>query len=121
MKTQLRTIISAVPALSKVSAGDLSLHLAYRLKKVMGELQKEADFFAEQRHKIFEKYGTPGNDGNYTFDGENESAAITELEALLDMEVEPDIPVICIPVSEGLRLSVNDIIDLAPFVEFKEE
>lgn len=43
MKTQLRTIILAIPALSKVSAGDLSLHLAYRLKKSMNELQKEAD------------------------------------------------------------------------------
>ena len=40
MKTQLRTIILAIPALSKVSAGDLSLRLAYRLKKSMNELQK---------------------------------------------------------------------------------
>ena len=40
MKTQLRAIISANPALSKVAAGDLNLLLAYKLKKIMNEIQK---------------------------------------------------------------------------------
>jgi len=73
MTIKLRSIVHAISALSKVSAGDLSLHLAYRLKKMMNALQKEADFFSEQRIKIFEKYGTPGEDGNYHFEGENET------------------------------------------------
>ena len=57
MKVQLKDIILAVPALSKLSAGDLQLRLAYKLKRMISALQKEADFFAEQRQKIFEKYG----------------------------------------------------------------
>ncbi len=46
MTIKLRSIVHAISSLSKVSAGDLSLHLAYRLKKMMNALQKEADFFS---------------------------------------------------------------------------
>ena len=89
MKTQLRTIILAIPALSKVSAGDLSLHLAYRLKKSMNEFQKEADFFSEQRTKIFEKYGSAGEDGKYHYalvraDGGDISALVKDLNRALN-------------------------------------
>lgn len=121
MKTQLRTIISAISALSKVSAGDLSLHLAYRLKKMITELQKEADFFSEQRIKIFEKYGEAGDDGNYRFDDDNEAKAISDLDDLLDMEVSPDVEPIDIPITENLHISVNDITLLMPFIHFVEE
>ena len=34
MKVQLKDIILAVPALSKLSAGDLQLRLAYKLKRI---------------------------------------------------------------------------------------
>ncbi|MFR1990763.1 MAG: hypothetical protein ACLS3C_12200 [Oscillospiraceae bacterium] len=51
MKVQLKDIVLAVPALSKLSAGDLQLRLAYKLKRMITALQKEADFFAEQRRE----------------------------------------------------------------------
>lgn len=121
MTIKLRSIVHAVSALSKVSTGDLSLHLAYRLKKMMNALQKEADFFSEQRIKIFEKYGTAGEDGNYHFEGENETKAINDLDDLLDMEVTPDVEVIDIPITEKLCISVNDITLLMPFIHFIEE
>ena len=121
MTIKLRSIVHAISALSKVSVGDLSLHLAYRLKKMMNELQKEADFFSEQRIKIFEKYGTPGEDGNFHFEGENETIAINDLDDLLDMEVTPDVEVIDIPITEKLCISVNDITLLMPFIHFIEE
>ena len=54
MKVQMREIIQAIPALSKITGGDLSLRLAYQLKRNIAELQKEADFFSEQRQKIFD-------------------------------------------------------------------
>ena len=47
MKVQMKEIVLAVPALSKLSAGDLQLRLAYKLKRMITALQKEADFFAE--------------------------------------------------------------------------
>ena len=90
MKVQLKDIVLAVPALSKLSAGDLQLRLAYKLKRMITALQKEADFFAEQRQKIFEKYGTAKEDGSFDFSEENEPKAAAELEGLLEMEVMRD-------------------------------
>ena len=46
---------------------------------------------------------------------------IAELDELLDMEITLDIPIMVIPITEDLRLSVNDMEVMAPFVEFKEE
>ena len=79
MKVTLKTIVLAIPALSKLAAEDIRLQLAYRLKKNIAELQREADFFGEQRIKILEKYGTADESGNYTFEGDNEQKAIAEL------------------------------------------
>ena len=114
---KLKTIILAIPALSKLAAGDLSLRLAYQLKRLISALQEELDFFAEQRRKIFEKYGAV--DGS--FPAESESAAMAELDELLELEVTPEVEVLDIPVSENLRLSVNDLDFLAFFVHFIEE
>lgn len=121
MKTTMRTIVLAIPALSKLSAGDLSLRLAYRLKRSIDAIQKEADFFSQQRKKILDKYGTPDERGDVAFGEGQEEKAIAELDELLEMEVTLDIPVMVIPITEELRLSVNDTETMAPFVEFKEE
>lgn len=121
MKVQLKDIVLAVPALSKLSAGDLQLHLAYKLKQMITALQEEADFFAEQRQKIFEKYGTPEEDGGFIFSAENEPKAAAELDELLDMEVMPDVGTINIPITENLLISANDIGLLMPFVHFTEK
>ena len=121
MKVTLKTIVLAIPALSKLAAEDIRLQLAYRLKKNIAELQREADFFGEQRIKILDKYGTADESGNYTFEGDNEQSTIAELDELLDLEVEPVIDVIDIPITEDLKLSVNDIGYLEPFINFIEE
>ena len=120
MKLQLKEIILAVPALSKLAAGDLQLRLAYKLKHLIVSLQKEADFFSEQRQKIFEKYGTAKDDGSFSFTKENETKAAAELEELLAMEVTPDVEPIDIPITENLLLSANDLGLLMPFINFTE-
>ena len=121
MKVTLKTIVLAIPALSKLSGEDLSLRLAYRLRKNIAELQREADFFSEQRIRILDKHGTADENGNYTFEGDNEQKAITELEDLLNMEVEPVIDPIDIPITEDLKISVNDMGMVEAFINFTEE
>lgn len=121
MKVTLKTIILAIPALSKLSGEDLSLRLAYRLRKNIAELQREADFFSEQRIKILDKHGMADESGIYTFEGDNEQKAITELEDLLNMEVEPVIDPIDIPITENLKISVNDMGMIEAFINFTEE
>ena len=117
----MKSIVLAIPALSKLAAGDLSLRLAYRLKRSIDAIQKEADFFSQQRQKILEKHGKPDGNGDYIFEDDQEGKVIIELDELLDMEITLDISVMEIPITEELRLSVNDMEAMSPFVEFKEE
>lgn len=67
METTLREIVLAIPALSKLAAAPLRLRSAYRLQKLTSALQKEADFFAEQRQKILSAYGEADSSGEYHF------------------------------------------------------
>lgn len=120
MTVKLKSIIQAIPALAKLSAGDLTLRTAYDLQKSVNVLQKEADFFTERRDKIFNKYGERQNDGTFRFEKENENTAVAELEALLSLEVTPDCERVRIPLTEDVKISANDLGVLLPFVEFAE-
>ena len=44
MKVQMREIIQAIPALSKITGGDLSLRLAYQLKGTSRSFKRKRTF-----------------------------------------------------------------------------
>ena len=117
---QLKEIVSAVPALGKLTAANLRLKTAYELKKTADILQKEVDFFEQERRKIVEKYGTAQEDGAVLIPAEQRTQADEEYARLLSMEVQPDFSRLQISVSEDAKLSVNDLVALAPFADFIE-
>ena len=117
---QLKEIVSAVPALGKLTAANLRLKTAYELKKTADILQKEVDFFEQERRKIVEKYGTVQEDGAVLIPAEQRTQADEEYARLLSMEVQPDFSRLQISVSEDAKLSVNDLAALAPFADFIE-
>lgn len=117
---QLKEIVSAVPALGKLTAANLRLKTAYELKKTADILQKEVDFFEQERRKIVEKYGTVQEDGAVLIPAEQRPEADEEYARLLSMEVQPDFSRLQISVSEDAKLSVNDLAALAPFADFIE-
>lgn len=88
---QLKTIVVAAPALGKLSAGDLELRLAYKLKNLVSMLQKDVDFFIEQRQKIFEKYGTAQKDGTFAFDNDGEKKHRSNLKRFLTWKLKQNI------------------------------
>ena len=115
---QLKEIVSAVPALGKLTAANLRLKTAYELKKTADILQKEVDFFEQERRKIVEKYGTVQEDGAVLIPAEQRPEADEEYVRLLSMEVQPDFSRLQISISEDAKLSVNDLAALAPFADF---
>ena len=117
---QLKEIVSAVPALSKLASANLRLKTAYELKKTADILQKEVDFFEQERRKIVEKYGAVREDGAVLIPAEQRAQADEEYARLLSMEVQPDFSRLQISVSEDAKLSVNDLAALAPFADFIE-
>lgn len=118
---QLKEIVSAVPALSKLASANLRLKTAYTLKQMADILQKEVDFFEQERRKILEKYGKVQEDGSVLIPVEQRTKAEEEYTRLLSMEVKPEFSRLRISISEDARLSVNDLSLLAPFADFVED
>lgn len=116
----LKEIVSAVPALSKLTSANLRLKTAYALKQMADILQKEVDFFEQERKKILEKYGKVQEDGTVLIPAEQRPKAEEEYTRLLSMEVQPEFSRLRISLSEDARLSVNDLSLLAPFADFLE-
>ena len=118
---QLKEIVSAVPALSKLASANLRLKTAYTLKQTADILQKEVDFFEQERKKILEKYGKVQEDGSVLIPVEQRTKAEEEYSRLLSMEVQPEFSRLQISLSEDAKLSVNDLSLLAPFADFVED
>lgn len=116
----LKEIISAIPAFGKLVSANLRLKTAYALKQTVDVLQKEVDFFEQERRKIVEKYGTAQEDGAVLIPAEQRAQADEEYVRLLSMEVQPDFSRLQISISEDAKLSVNDLAALAPFADFIE-
>ena len=118
---QLKEIVSAVPALSKLASANLRLKTAYTLKQAADILQKEVDFFEQERKKILEKYGKVQEDESVLIPAEQRTKAEEEYSRLLSMEVQPEFSRLQISLSEDAKLSVNDLSLLAPFADFVED
>ena len=116
-----KEVVSAVPALSKLASANLRLKTAYTLKQMADILQKEVDFFEQERKKILEKYGKVQEDGSVLIPVEQRTKAEEEYSRLLSMEVQPEFSRLQISLSEDAKLSVNDLSLLAPFADFVED
>lgn len=89
-------LLNAIKPLQKLANADLPLSIAYSLKKLFNELQIEVDFYVEERQK-----------------GTSESE-------LLEFEIGEKDKII-IPVIDTIKLSINDLEALEPFIVFKDE
>lgn len=116
----LKEIISAIPAFGKLVSANLRLKTAYALKQTVDVLQKEVDFFEQERRKILGKYGKMQQDGNVLIPAEQRTKAEEEYAQLLSMKVQPEFSRLRISLSEDAKLSVNDLAALAPFADFIE-
>lgn len=117
----LKEIISAIPAFGKLVSANLRLKTAYALKQTVDVLQKEVDFFEQERRKILGKYGKMQQDGNVLIPAEQRTKAEEEYAQLLSMKVQPEFSRLRISLSEDAKLSVNDLSLLAPFADFVED
>lgn len=70
----------------------LNLHLPVKvnfyLQKNMGAIIEIAQDLEKSRNEILEKYGTRGEDGNYSFEDDTLEIANQELEELFTLEQE---------------------------------
>ena len=116
---KLGDIVSALPALQKLAAADFSLNVLYRVNRLINTLEKQLEFYNEQRNAALTRYGTEVEPGQWTVVPENREAYDARMTELLDVEIEGIGAPVRVPVSENLRLSYNDLNALSGLVELE--
>ena len=118
---KLGEIINATMAFQKLSNMDLRLALALSIKKLTANLQTEINFFEERRMKLLDKHGAvQENENTRKIPDNNIEAFQKDFKELLDTECSGTHEKIKLKLSEDIKLTVNDIIMLEPFIIFEE-
>jgi hypothetical protein len=97
MKIQLRKIIDAKPALEKLLNYALPIKTAYGLKRLVRAVNSELTEFETERVALVKKLGQENEKGDFNVKPDNVEVFTTDLNSLLDCEV--DIPYEPIPIS----------------------
>jgi hypothetical protein len=116
---KLKTIVDAKEPLSRLVNKELPLKTAHDLWKIVMKANEQLGFYERKRISILETYGEISGDIYVSKNGGTEMTdKISEL-LMLDVEVSFEPVDICI--REDIRLTVDEIARLEPFVNFVEE
>lgn len=103
MKLTLGEVVAAHNALQKL---DLPAPIAFRLAQVIRPLISEFTTYEEQRLRLVRKYGQQKGDRIAIEPGdENWGTFVTEIQALLDLEVEVEVQPLELDILKGLSIS----------------
>lgn len=116
---KLKTIVDAKEPLSRLVGKELPLKTAHSLWKIIVKANEQLGFYERKRMDILKTYGEINGDVYVSKDGGTElTDKISEL-LMLDVDISFEPVEICI--SEDIRLTVEEIARLEPFVNFVEE
>ena len=113
-------VVNALPALQKIADKELPMKKLYKISKLLGSLDNEIAFYNAQRDKILSKYcDIVGN--QYVPRKEDEGKLNSELNELLNTEIECEITEVFIGDLDNIKLSYNDLVTLHGFVNIEGE
>lgn len=114
-------VITAMKVLRKINdVASLPCTISYRFYKLTCQLQHYWDWQVNEEQKLYEKFGTMNEQGDYEFTPENKTALSNAIVDISQTEVENDWDIIHIPITDDLHISANDIKSLQGFVNFIE-
>ena len=105
-------------ALGKITEQDLSIDIAYRLQKLLDEVQSKSHAYKELKVKLFKKYGKDMGDGIFTLPVDH-MEAWKKFNELVAMEEEYNIKKVVLSSSSGVRISAKDLSLLKDIIEVK--
>jgi hypothetical protein len=109
MKVKLAKIFESKEILIKVIDMELPIKTAYKLSKIVKEVEKEFIVVDEMRNKLIKKLGIE-KDGSISVPKEKEQEFYIEFTSLLNDETELNIEQINIDELENLNLTTKQII-----------
>lgn len=119
MKVTYNQILSAREALGKLSDKPLPMKEAVSLARLIKKLNGELEVFNGKQRELFEKYGKADENGGYRIEEENQAAFSSQLQELLDVEIDVDVQKVCIEKEIDIEAAV--VLSAEDFVEFKTE
>jgi len=105
MKIKVSKILESVEALRALSQQKFPLSTLFKLRKNYTELEAAIKLFEEKRKELFEKYGTQKEKGEMVISEENEKTYFTEINAILEEEVEIDVQKLDLPATYEMTIS----------------
>jgi hypothetical protein len=108
-------VVNALPALQKLADKELPIKKLYKLSKLLGSLDNEIAFYNAQRGKIIAKYCDIIGD-KYVPREEDVGKFNSEIDELLNTEIECEINEVYIGDLDNIVLSYNDLVILRGFV-----
>lgn len=97
---------------------NIGVHLAYVMTKFIVATQADADFYAREMRKLFEKYGNKNDKGEITIPHEKVEEFSKEARILQETEAtDPGIRFSLSEMSQELKLSMKQIYPLMDFIK----
>jgi hypothetical protein len=122
---KLEEIVNGAEALKTLANKSLKGKTAYRVSRLLRELEKEFSLFNDTRGELIKKYGEKDENGElkvnenseYTIAPENIQAFYNEINEILGNEVEINGNKIPLAEIGELDFTPNEMIALEPFIE----
>lgn len=120
----LENIINSAESLRALAQKELKGKTAYRVSRMLRELDKEYSLFNETRAELIKKYGEKdengelvvSENGDYTLQQEHVEDFYKEVNDLLKNEVELTVDKIDIDDLDNITFTPNEMLMLEPFI-----
>ncbi|MFT3951171.1 MAG: hypothetical protein QM689_04355 [Oscillospiraceae bacterium] len=117
IKTTLGAIVAATQAVGKLNSEPLQVSTAFKVAKLTKAIAEEYKLYDEQRIKLLERHGTISEDGgHYDIPADKQDAFAAAMAELQAQETELNCEKINLA-GEDIKITANDIIALAEFIE----
>lgn len=129
IKVQINDLLNSTEALQKLSKTDLKAKLAWQVARLLKAADKEIQEFNETRLKLIQKYGEKDESGELITDEKGNCKILpdsldsfsTELNELVNSEIELNVNKIAIDDLDSISFTPADMNSLENFIDFGEE
>ena len=104
-----------VAALNKLIDEPLPVAKSYKLVKLVRQLEEKSEVFSTAKKKLLEKYGKPGEDGQYKINKGSEEEFSQQYNELVAIEEEYDFDKISLP--DDIKITTKDLLMLEELID----
>lgn len=128
INVKISSLLNGTEALQKLAGADLKAKLAWQIARLLKAAEAELQSFNETRMTLIKKYGEKDTKGELITDEkgnckilpENINTFTTELNELLNTEVEINVNKISIDDLENMSFTPSEMTLLEDFINFEE-